>query len=216
VKLYCSANEAHNTSKEIYRTREFNRAPDETSCPQPGCPGRLETGMERNARRKTSQRGGRLRDESDAEAKARAEFSRLVCEWPCWARKHRPCERCEGLGFDGGTGEVCSVCNGDKEHHCRGRKNAHHLIPVDWMRDTFSELDEADFLAIAYAPILGAPACQHNFHAALESRADVIHWHELDPELFDFCKRIEAKYPDRPSMLERLKLESPIHQGVRS
>jgi len=215
MKLYCSENEDHNTSKEIYKTREFNRAPDETHCTKPGCGARLETGMERNARKKAGKRGGRLRDESSAEQIARATFSKLVCEWPCFALLHRACEHCLGNGCIHDTGEVCVVCNGDKKHHCRGRRNAHHLVPVDWLRDTFSDLPEPAFLDIAYAPILGAPACQHNFHAAIEARSDFIYWHELDPELIDFCKRIEAKYPDRPSLLERLKLESPAKEGTR-
>lgn len=202
AKLYCPKG-------HTYKTREFNRAPGETHCIVPGCGARLETGMERNARKKASARAGGLRDITDAEAVARKEFSRLVREWPCWARKHRPCEGCDGVGFNPRTGEVCSVCNGDGKHHCRGRKNAHHLLPVDWLRDVFSDLEEGDFLTIAFAPILGAPACQHNFHARLESRADVIHWHELDPELFEWCARQEARYPDRPSLLTRLEEESP-------
>lgn len=208
MKLYCP--QGH-----TYKTREFNRAPDETHCTKPGCGARLETGMERNARKKASQRGGRLRDESAAEQEARAKFSRLVREWPCWAKKHRPCEHCEGDRFNPKTGEVCTVCNGDGKHHCRGPKNAHHLIPVDTLRDAFSDLPEIDFLDIAYAAILGAPACQHNFHAALEDRNDFIFWHELDPELIEFCERIEAKYPDRPSMLDRLRVESPVKEGTR-
>ena len=191
-----------------HKTREFHRAPDETSCPK--CGGRLETGMERNARKKASRRGGRLRDVSSAEEAARKEFSRLVREWPCWARKHRPCEGCAGQGFNTTTGEVCALCEGDGKHHCRGRKNAHHLIPVDFLRDIYADLDESDFLEIAYAVILGAPACQHNFHAALEARTDYVYWHELDPELIEWCQRQEAKYPGRPSLLDRLKLESPV------
>jgi hypothetical protein len=201
VKLYCE------NGCKPYRTRDFNRAPDETHCPT--CGGRLSTGMERNAKKKASQRAGGLRDISDAEVAARREFSRLVLEWPCWALKHRPCQQCEGRGFNEGTGEVCSLCNGDGAHHCRGRKNAHHLLPVDWLRATYGDLPEADFLEIAFAPIIGCPACQHNFHAALESRADVIHFDELDEELIEHCKRIDARYPQRPSMLHRLQVESP-------
>jgi hypothetical protein len=164
--------------------------------------------MERNAEKRARAFGG-LRDASNAELAARKEFSRLVCEWPCWALKHRPCESCEGRGFNEGTGEVCGACDGGGAHHCRGRKNAHHLAPVDWMRATYGDLPEPDFLEIAFAPILGAPACQHNFHAALESRKAIIHFEELDPELIEWAQRLDAKYPSRPSMLHRLRIESP-------
>lgn len=176
-------------------------------CPKCGAPN--ESGMERKARKKAGQRGGRLRDISDAEQAALETFRRRVHEWPCWARKHRPCERCEGRGFNEGTGEVCGTCGGDGKHRCRGRKNAHHLIPLDWIRTHYGDLPEPDFLEIAYTSIIGAPACQHNFHAALEARNDFIYFEELDSELIEFCQRMDARYPDHPSLLARLETESP-------
>jgi hypothetical protein len=191
-----------------WRSQRFTPEPGEQICPDCGVI------AEPTLKARTGA-PGRLREESSAEQEARREFSALVLEWPCWARQHRPCEGCGGRGFSEATGEVCAICNGDGKHHCRGRKNAHHLVPVDWMRDAYGDLPEADFLEIAFAPILGAPACQHNFHAALESRADVIHWHELDDEVKLFCQRIDAKYPDRPSMLERLRIESPTKGASR-
>lgn len=189
-----------------------NFDPSMLECATCGSP--HESGMERKARKKASQRGGRLRDVSDAEQEALETFSRRVREWPCWARKRRPCERCGGQGFNPNTGEVCGACGGDGKHRCRGRKNAHHLIPLDTIRSTHGDLPEPDFLEIAYASIIGAPACQHNFHAALEARTDFIFWHELDPELIEFCQRMDARYSDRPSLLERLKLESPVKKAA--
>jgi hypothetical protein len=124
------------------------------------------------------------RHESPAERLARQEFNRLVCEWPCWAKDHRP------------------------GHTCRGPKDAHHLVPKSWIADTFADLSEPALLEIKYAPIIGAPACRI-FHDALENRSQLIHWHELDPECIEFCERIDEKYPARPSMLARLELESP-------
>ena len=195
--------------KPVKGTMQYD--PATLFCPTHQC--RLETGMERNAKRK-ARSGGGLRQVTDAEAVARRTFSRLVCEWPCWALKHRPCSGCEGRGFIEPSGEVCALCDGDGNHHCRGRRNAHHLLPVSWLRDTYGDLDEPTFLEIAFNPLIGAPACEHNFHAALEARTDVIHFDELDPELIEFVKRLESRYPDRPSPLSRLETESPSRVEV--
>lgn len=212
VKLHCP-------NGHEYKTREFHRAPDETHCAEPGCGARLETGMERNSRKRASRAGGRLREESAAETAARQRFNTLVLEWPCWARKHRPCEVCQGSGFvtggvDLATGEIeevtCAACHGDGKHHCTGPKDAHHLVPKDWIREVFGDLPEVDLLDILYDPLIGAPACRYGFHEALEKRKDTIAWHELDDEAKEFYRRIDEKYPGRPSMLERLKLESPV------
>lgn len=133
--------------------------------------------------------GSIRRRESAAERLARQEFNRLVCEWPCWAKDHRA------------------------SHVCRGPKDAHHLVPKSWIAEMFGDLSEPALLEIKYAPIIGAPACR-TFHEGLENRSQLIHWHELDDEAKEFCRRIDEKYPGRPSMLARLELESPKREAA--
>ena len=211
MKLYCPKG-------HIYKTREFHRAPDETHCIEPGCNGRLQTGMERNAQKKRGGGGLQVEAETDAHREAREAFNELVCEWPCWAAKHRPCEQCKGAKFNAATGEVCAVCNGDGKHHCRGPKDAHHLLPKEWIERHFGDLPEHKLLAIKFNPILGMPACRYGFHDALESRADVVCFEELDRELILYCEREDKALADNPpptesrrrSLLERLMVESPL------
>ena len=128
---------------------------------------------------------GKLRETSTAEAQAAARFHQIVTEWPCWARGRR------------------------SPHTCRGPVDAHHLVPADWIRQTYGDLPESGLLRILYAPIIGAPACREGFHGPLETRMEVIYFEELDPELIEFCEKVDESYPDRPSMLGRLELESP-------
>jgi hypothetical protein len=155
------------------------------------CP---ECGAHALANLKQSSGGGLKADvETDAHREARLEFDRLVCEWPCWARDHRP------------------------GHRCRGPKDAHHLIAKSWIESHFSDLPELDYLEIKYAVIIGASACRFEFHDALESHVDYVYWHELDDELKVFCKRMDERWGDvpqpsgakRPSLFERLRIESP-------
>lgn len=127
---------------------------------------------------------GKLRSESPAETAARQRFREIVCAWPCWARENR-----EG-------------------HRCRGPVDPHHLIPADHIRRTYGDLPEPDLLDILYAPVIGAPVCR-GLHEALENRSALIYFEELEDDLIHFCKRIDARYPGRPSMLARLELESP-------
>jgi hypothetical protein len=121
---------------------------------------------------------------------ARERFDRLVCEWPCWGKRHRP------------------------GHSCRGPKDAHHLVPKDWIGRTFSDLPEDELLAIMFEPVIGMPACRFVLHDALETRADVVLLHELRDDVRLFCKSIDEKYPGHPSMLGRLELESPPSRAL--
>ncbi len=138
---------------------------------------------------KLRQSGGRRNALQAAEppviAEAHRRFTALVTEWPCWARTHRP------------------------GHRCWGPVDPHHLVPAAWIRQTFSDLPDDELAAILYEPAIGAPLCRA-FHDAVETRAEVIHWHELDDECKLFCQRVDERYPGRPSMLERLRLESPV------
>lgn len=162
-----------------WKSESFQPRPWERMCPECNVPAEPSLMPSRGGNS-----GSPQRRESAAERLARQEFNRLVCEWPCWAKDHR------------------------SGHVCRGPKDAHHLIPKSWIADTFGDLSQPALLEIKYAPIIGAPACR-TFHVALENRSQLIHWHELDPERIEFCKRIDRKHPGHPSMLARLELESP-------
>jgi hypothetical protein len=163
-----------------YKTREFNRAPDETHCT---CGSRLETGMERNARKRASRNNGRLRDRSRAESEAAEEFHAIVVSLGCWAKDHR-----EG-------------------HRCSGRVEAHHLIELSWWTKYFADLPEGRRLSLAYNPIIGAPLCG-GFHAAVTAKSERIYFHELDRELIEHCERLDQEFPGR-GVLGRLQLECP-------
>lgn len=179
MKLYCA-----NGCTPPYKTRSFQRDPDEVICPNPGCGGRLETGMERNAKAKVRSRSGGLHDVSSA-----AHFSNIVRSWPCWAAKNR------------------------QGHSCWGRVDPHHLVPADWIRTTYGDLPESGLLRILFNPLLGAPLCR-GFHEAIERRSEVIHFEELDPELVEFAEHVDDTYPGLPSMLARLELESPRREAA--
>ncbi len=88
MKLHCPS------SCPDYKTREFHRAPDETHCPR--CGARLETGMERNARKRASRTNGRLREQSRAESEAFEEFHAIVVSLGCWAKENREGHVCRG------------------------------------------------------------------------------------------------------------------------
>jgi hypothetical protein len=162
-------------------------AHEDLICPEHHVP--LMTGMQLNARKS---RGGGLgrKQESDALAEAHLRFTTLVREWPCWfkdrvgGRRRRP------------------------DHECWGRKDPHHLVPAQFIKDVFKDLDDVDLGDILYAPIIGVPLCRRG-HEAVELHSDYVYWHELDDEVKEFCRRIDAKYPERLSMLEQLRRDSP-------
>jgi hypothetical protein len=162
----------------------FHPSPSELRCPEDGC------GLPAEPTLKARSGGSGLSaPESRSLADAHARFSTLVTEWPCFFREHR------------------------RGHTCWGDIDPHHLVPASWIKQTFRDLPDVELADILYAPIIGTPLCR-KAHEAVEARTEFIHWHELDPELIEFCKAIEAKYPGRPSMLERLKLESPAIEGA--
>lgn len=186
-------------------------------CPEHNVP--LKTGMQmRQGKGLKRSSGFRRQNESPAEREARQEFHRVVCRDGCWARRYRPCSICLGKGetpsIVDGRVFCCSTCDGTGQHVCSGPVFGHHLLPYEWLKRVFSDLPESEFLAIAYNPLIGAPACTFNFHAALESRSALIYYDELEPELIDWLKELEGKYPGRPSLLGRLELESPKRDEV--
>ncbi len=167
-----------------WKTR-FNASPRERFCPEDGC------GLPAEPTLKQRNGGAGLgAPEPRVIADAHTRFSSLVCEWPCWFSERR------------------------SGHTCWGDIDPHHLVPADWIRQTFRDLPDVDLGDILYAPIIGVPLCR-KAHDAVERRvSEFIYWHELDPECVEFCKQVDAKHPGRPSMLERLKLESPIRETV--
>ena len=164
-----------------FKTEDFERQPHETNCPK--CGARLETGMERNARKKAAKRGGRLRDQSDAESRAAEEFHDIVASLGCWAKENR------------------------QGHICSGRVEAHHILEAQWWRRVFGDLPEEKLLALVYAPVIGAPLCGR-FHAGVTANREFIYFNELDRELIEHCERLDLEYPSR-GVLARLQLECP-------
>lgn len=162
----------------------FQPHPSELRCPEDGC------GLPAEPTLKAKSGGlGSSASESRVLADAHSRFTSLVTEWPCFFA-----DRPQG-------------------HTCWGDIDPHHLVPASWIKQTFRDLSDPELADILYAPIIGTPLCR-KAHEAVEARTQFVYWHELGPELIEFCKQIEAKYPDRPSILERLKLESPIKQGA--
>jgi len=171
-------------------SKSFN--PGELLCPKQGC-GLPNEGMKSNGNGSSSLRAV----ESPVLAEAHSRFTQLVTEWPCFFADtvNRELRR--------------------PDHQCwpRRHRDPHHLIPASWIKQHFGDLPDVDLADILYASIIGVPLCRRA-HEAVEARTDFIYWHELDPELVEWCKRIEAKYPDRQSILERLKLESPVRKAA--
>lgn len=161
-----------------YRTRRFNVDSDEWTCTE--CGGRRSTTDPAKPRKQLG--GSSSSDESRSETEARQRFNEIVCSWPCFFKVHR------------------------KGHQCAGRKDAHHLVPKDWIRNQhLSDLPEDELLRVLYAPIIGAPLCRAA-HVVAEARTDFIFWEELDPECIEFCQR--------HGMVGRLELESPRRRAA--
>jgi hypothetical protein len=118
------------------------------------------------------------RSESAAERRAREDFNRAVMQWPCFFHRHR------------------------EDHVCDYPLDAHHLIPKDFIRLRFSELEEEELLPILFNPLIGAPLCRLA-HNQVEGRVDYIYFEELSPELLAYVGGL----PDFMQM--RLEEESP-------
>lgn len=169
---------------------------------------------------KVSKRGSTLRRtqrrESAAERAAREHFNETVKAWPCWFMAERPCEVCGGSGTVVGPlglheltdGYRCPGCKGDGRHHCSGPKDAHHLIPKQFIRQRFEAvLPEPEFVAILFNPKIGAPLCR-KAHDQITLGADRIYFEDLSEE----CLEYVGSLPD--FMLMRLELEAPKRAGV--
>lgn len=156
------------------------------------------------------------RRETAAEKKARLHFNKVVKSWPCWFRATRNCWRCKGsaeldqFGDDGSyVGKVtCPACDGDGRHHCSDRKDAHHLIPKDFIRQRYRGIaNEEQLLAVLFSPLIGAPLCR-KAHDAIEAGSDRIYWEDLSEECLEYVSCL----PD--FMLLRLERECPKRLAV--
>lgn len=156
------------------------------------------------------------RRESALERRAREHFNETVKDWPCWFRS-RPGERikgeCEDCGGEGAmAGEQCSSCRGYGRHHCEGRKDAHHLIPKQYIRRMFQAvLPEPEFVAILFNPLIGAPLCR-KAHDSIERGFDRIYWQDLSDECIEYVSslpdfmliELERKCPKRPPSIREV------------
>ena len=143
----------------------------------------------------------RRRRKSSAETDARLHFEAIVLAKPCFFA--------DLLWEDGPPRRPGHACDGDCD--------AHHLIAKSWIQKYFNDLPEDELLAIKYAPIIGCPLCRggHDALPANLKRGRRVYFDELDPDLIDFCERIDERYalPSRPSILARLEIECPKREA---
>lgn len=107
------------------------------------------------------------------------------------------------------------------DHRCSYPLDGHHLVGKSWLEGNFPDLPEQDFLAIIFNPLIGAPLCRRA-HDPVTINADYIYRHELRFEAIEFCESVDDQWGEillptdskRQSMLERLRLESPVREVV--
>ena len=87
-------------------------------------------------------------------------------------------------------------------HRCDGPRDAHHLIPKQFIRQRLSYLPEGDLLPILFNPLIGASLCRQG-HDEIEGRRTFIYWDELTEE----CLEWVGSQPD--FMLLRLEEMCP-------
>jgi hypothetical protein len=154
------------------------------------------------------------RRETAAERRARDHFNDVVKSWRCWFSKHRPCGLCHGGGEIrshagyGATWMTCFECGGVGKHNCTYPKDAHHLIPKDFIRQRYRGIaSEEKLLAVLFNPLIGAPLCR-KAHDAIEAGSDHIYWEDLSEECLEYVSGL----PD--FMLLRLERECPKREAV--
>ncbi len=147
------------------------------------------------------------RRESKAERAARQHFNEVVKARPCFFRGRRDCARCEGKGIVAPLNSLvrfspCPDCRGGGHHRCDGPKDAHHLIPKQFIRQRLSDWPEDKLLAVLFNPLIGAPLCR-GAHDAIERGSERIYWEDLTEEALEYVSGL----PD--FMLLRLEGECP-------
>jgi hypothetical protein len=170
----------------------------------PSVPKPMQRGEQKRKPQKPLKRTRRR--ETAAEKKARLNFNAKVKARKCWFAWHRPCERCGGSGeteLMSGIRWTCTACNGDGKHHCKGPKDARHLVPKDFIRRMFKAvLPEDQFVALLHNPKLGAPLCR-KAHDAIEAGNERIYWEDLTDEAIEYAGSVHD------SVLMRLENECP-------
>lgn len=152
-----------------------------------------QAGRRRPALKRTRRR------ETPLEREAREHFNATVKARPCLFKITRPCRPCQGTGevdthLEGDYAKaICAACGGDGKHHCRGEKDAHHIIKKSFIRMQFQAiLPEPEFVAILFHPHIGAPLCRYDAHESVELGNDRIYWEDLSPE----CLELVSSLPD--------------------
>jgi hypothetical protein len=149
--------------------------------------------------KRTSGLKRRRRPESSAAKAARLAFNENVCAEPCFFADYTEAGEPRRPG-----------------HVCDGPKDAHHLIEKQWIKRYFGDLPEDELLEILFATIIGCPLCRYGAHEPVTRKTARIYFDELDPDLIDFCIRIDERYalPSRPSILARLEIECPKREAA--
>ena len=102
---------------------------------------------------------------------ARWDFESAVLEEPCLFRQTRP------------------------DHVCRGVRDAHHVIPKQYLRQRFPGR-----WGVIYDPAVGVTLCRAA-HEAVTRHSDYVFWDEVPQRVIDFA---EAR-----GILQRLERECP-------
>lgn len=159
-----------------------------------GKPLRRRTGLKRSAPMKRR----RPRPETSAAKAARLAFNDNVAAKPCFFADFTE------AGEPRRPDHVCDD----------GPLDAHHLIEKQWIKRYFGDLPEDELLEILFATIIGCPLCR-SAHEPVTRKTARIYFEELDPDLIDFCERIDQRYAGqrRPSILARLEVECPRRDG---
>lgn len=170
----------------------FKPKPGERYCPKHGC---ATFDSDPSAPRKASSLN---RKESPAERRARQRFNRIVCSERCFFSDE----------IDGAPRR--------RDHECVFPLDGHHLVEKQWMRRELV-LPEDELIAVIFNPLIGAPLCRAG-HTPVESRSEFIYWDELRVECIEFVEDVDRRQrlisPTAPSMLARLRLESPVRETV--
>jgi hypothetical protein len=179
---YCPQDGGHDV-KVAFRPKSGERY-----CPKHGCP---TLDADPSAAKKSS---SLMRKESPAEAQARQRFNRIVCAERCFFSDE----------IDGAPRRP--------DHECVFPLDGHHLVEKQWMRRELV-LPKDELIAVIFNPLLGAPLCRAG-HTPVEARAQFIYWDELRSACIEFCEDVDRRQrlilPSAPSMLARLRLESPV------
>jgi len=105
----------------------------------------------------------------------------------------------------------CYLLGRREGHVCEGRKDPHHLLPARAIRQHFMGRDEAELLAVLYAPAIGCPLCRRA-HDLVEAGIERIWWEELTPECIELATsvgmegRLRLACPERPRSERRRML----------